>query len=156
MSLAQGTRLGSYEILSLIGAGGMGEVYRAHDSKLKRPVAIKILPEEIADEPERISRFEREAELLASLNHTNIATVHDFQREGQRHFLVMELIEGETLADRLKRGPLVIEEALEVARQIAEALEAAHQKGIIHRHLKPANIKIDAEKVKVLDFGLAK
>jgi serine/threonine protein kinase len=157
MSLAQGTRLGSYEILSLIGAGGMGEVYRARDSKLKRPVAIKILPEAMADEPERISRFEREAELLASLNHANIATVHDFQREGQRHFLVMELIEGETLADRLKRGPLAIEEALEVARQIAEALEAAHQKGIIHRDLKPANIKIDAEgKVKVLDFGLAK
>ena len=157
MPLAAGTRLGSYEIVSLIGAGGMGEVYRAHDSKLKRAVAIKVLPEALAYESERILRFEREAELLASLNHTNIAIVHDFRQEGGRHFLVMELIEGETLAERLNRGPVAIEETLRIARQVAEALEAAHQGGIIHRDLKPANIKIAADgKVKVLDFGLAK
>src|SRR5262245_59368161 len=140
--LTPGMRLGSYEILRLIGAGGMGEVYRAHDSRLKRAVAVKILPEAIAGEPERISRFEREAELLASLNHTNIAIVHDFEEASGHRLLVMELVEGETLAERLKRGPLPIDEALKIARQIAEALEAAHQKGIIHRDLKPANIKI--------------
>src|SRR5262245_52990211 len=157
MPLTPGTRLGSYEILSLIGAGGMGEVYRAQDSRLKRAVAVKIVPEAMAGEPERIFRFEREAELLASLNHPNIATVHDFEEAAGRRFLVMELVEGETLAERLKRGPLPIDEALEIARQITEALEAAHQKGIIHRDLKPANIKILPDgKVKVLDFGLAK
>ena len=157
MPLAAGSRLGSFEILTLIGAGGMGEVYRAYDSKLKRDVAIKILPEAFACEPERISRFEREAELLASLNHSNIATVFDFQQGGERHFLVMELVEGDTLADRLARGALAIDEALAIAGQIAEALEAAHQKGITHRDLKPANIKIATDgKVKVLDFGLAK
>ncbi len=157
MPLAAGTRFGAYEIIALIGVGGMGEVYRARDSKLKREVAIKILPEGLAAEPERISRFEREAELLASLNHTNIAIVHDFQEADRRHFLVMELVEGETLADRLKRGSLPFDEALQAVRQIAEALEAAHQKGIIHRDLKPGNIKIGSDgKVKVLDFGLAK
>ena len=157
MSLPPGTRLGSYEILDLIGAGGMGEVYRALDSKLKRAVAIKILPEAVADEPERISRFEREAEVLASLNHANIAIIHDFQHEAQRRFLVMELVEGETLSERLHRSPPSIDETLQIARQIAEALDAAHQKGIVHRDLKPANIKIaSGEKVKVLDFGLAK
>ena len=157
MPLAAGSRLGSFEIITPIGAGGMGEVYRAYDSKLKRDVAIKILPEAFASEPDRISRFEREAELLASLNHSNIATVHDFQQDGERHFLVMELVEGDTLADRLARGALAIDEALEIASQIAEALEAAHQKGIIHRDLKPANIKVATDgKVKVLDFGLAK
>jgi serine/threonine protein kinase/Tol biopolymer transport system component len=150
-------RLGSYEILDLIGEGGMGEVYRAFDSRLKRAVAIKILPDAMADEPERISRFEREAEVLASLNHTNIATIHDFQREAQRRFIVMELVDGQTLTERLQRGPLPIDETLQIARQIADALDSAHQKGIIHRDLKPANIKIAADgKVKVLDFGLAK
>jgi serine/threonine-protein kinase len=135
----------------------MGEVYRAQDSRLKRAVAVKIVPEAMAGEPERISRFEREAELLASLNHPNIAIVHDFENADGRRFLVMELVEGETLSERLKRGPLPINEALEIARQITEALEAAHQKGIIHRDLKPANIKILPDgKVKVLDFGLAK
>ena len=135
----------------------MGEVYRAQDSKLKRAVAVKIVPEAMAGDPERISRFEREAELLASLNHPNIAIVHDFEKADGRRFLVMELVEGETLAERLKRGSLPIDEALEIARQITEALEAAHQKGIIHRDLKPANIKILPDgKVKVLDFGLAK
>src|SRR5262249_24660089 len=146
-----------YEILSLIGAGGMGEVYRAQDSKLKRLVAVKILPEATAGEPERIFRFEREAELLASLNQTNIAIVHDFEEVAGRGLLVMELVEGETLAQRLKRGPLPIDEALGIGRQITEALQAAHQKGIIHRDLKPVNIKILPDgKVKVLDFGLAK
>src|SRR5437867_1423907 len=124
MSVPAGTRLSSYEILSLIGVGGMGEVYRARDCKLKRDVAIKILPEGLESQPERISRFEREAELLASLNHTNIAIVHDFQQSGERHFLVMELVEGETLADRVQRGPLPLDETLQIARQIAEALEA--------------------------------
>jgi serine/threonine protein kinase len=157
MPLPRGTRLSSYEIDSLMGTGGMGEVYRAHDLKLKRTVAIKILPEAFADEPDRISRFEREAKVLASLNHANIAIIHDFREEAERHFLVMELVEGETLAERLNRRPVPIEEALQVARQIADALEAAHQKGIVHRDLKPANIKISPDgKVKVLDFGLAK
>jgi serine/threonine protein kinase len=157
MSLAPGARLNSFEIITPIGAGGMGEVYRAHDSKLKRDVAIKILPEAFAREPERISRFEREGELLAALNHSNIAIVHDFQQSGDRHFLVMELVEGETLAERLTGGALGVDESLDVAAQLAEALEAAHQKGIIHRDLKPANIKIAPDgKVKVLDFGLAK
>src|SRR5215471_7194848 len=157
MSLQIGQQLGSYEITSLLGAGGMGEVYRARDVKLKRDVAIKIIPEALAAEPERISRFEREAELLASLNHANIAIVHDFQQAERRQFLVMELVEGDTLADRLKHGPLSLEDSLDAARQVAEALEAAHHRGIIHRDLKPANIKIDADgKVKVLDFGLAK
>ena len=157
MPLAAGARLGSYEILGLIGAGGMGEVYRAQNSNLKRAVAIKVLPDALAAEPDRIARFEREAQLLASLNHPNIAVVHDFQQDDERHFLVMELVEGETLADRLHRGPLAIEDTLQIARQIAEALEAAHQQGIIHRDLKPANIKIAADgRVKVLDFGLAK
>jgi eukaryotic-like serine/threonine-protein kinase len=155
--LAAGARLGSYEILGRVGAGGMGDVYRAQDSKLKRVVAVKVLPDALAAEPDRISRFEREAQLLASLNHPNIAVIHDFQHDDGRQLLVMELVEGETLADRLHRGPLAVEETLQVARQIADALEAAHQKGIIHRDLKPANIKVSADgRVKVLDFGLAK
>ena len=155
--LQAGTYLGPYEIRALIGAGGMGEVYRARDSKLKRDVAIKVLPDAFAREPERISRFEREAEVLASLNHGNIATIHDFEQSAGRHFLVMELVEGETLADRVLRGALPIDEALAIAGQIAQALEAAHQKGIVHRDLKPANIKIAAGgRVKILDFGLAK
>jgi eukaryotic-like serine/threonine-protein kinase len=157
VSLSAGTRLGSYEILGLIGEGGMGQVYRAFDSKLKRAVAIKILSDAMADSSERISRFEREAEVLASLNHSNIATIHDFQREAERRFIVMELVDGQTLTERLQRGPLAIDETLQIARQIADALDSAHQKGIIHRDLKPANIKIAADgKVKVLDFGLAK
>jgi eukaryotic-like serine/threonine-protein kinase len=157
MILAPGAWLNSFEIISPMGAGGMGEVYRARDSKLKREVAVKILPDAFARDPGRIARFEREAELLAALNHAAIATVHDFQQSGDRHFLVMELVEGETLAERLKRGVLGVDESLHVARQLAEALEAAHQKGIVHRDLKPANIKIAPDgKVKVLDFGLAK
>src|SRR6266581_8892 len=119
MTIAAGQRLGSYQILGLIGSGGQGEVYRAHDSTLKRDVAIKVLPEALADESERISRFQREAELLASLNHSNIAIVHDFQQADGRHFLVMEFVDGETLADRLKRGPLPVDETLHVAKQTA-------------------------------------
>jgi eukaryotic-like serine/threonine-protein kinase len=134
----------------------MGEVYRARDSKLKRDVAIKILPEPLAGDPERVSRFEREAEALASLSHGNIATIYDFDQSAGRHFLVMELVEGDTLADRLAGGPLPIDEALEKGAQIARALEAAHQKGIVHRDLKPGNIKVANGTVKVLDFGLAK
>ena len=152
-----GTQLGSYEILSPLGKGGMGEVWRARDSKLGREVAIKTLPEEFAKEEERLARFEREAKLLASLNHPNIATIHGLEESDGTRFLVLELVEGDTLADRLKRGAIPVEESLKLALQIAEALEAAHGKGVIHRDLKPANIKVTPEgKVKVLDFGLAK
>src|ERR1700675_797426 len=157
MAISAGTKLGSYEVLSQIGAGGMGEVYRAHDTKLARDVAIKVLPEAFAHDPERLSRFEREAKILASLNHSNIATIFGLEHSDGVQYLVMELVAGETLAERVKAGPLPIEEALTVAKQIAEALEAAHEKGIIHRDLKPANVKVTPEgKVKVLDFGLAK
>src|SRR5580692_5762940 len=158
MALASGTKLGSYEITGALGAGGMGEVYQAHDTKLGRDVAIKILPEAFAHDAERLSRFQREAKMLASLNHPNIATIHGLEQSNGTSYLVMELVSGETLAERIKReGAVPIEEALKVAVQIAEALEAAHEKGIIHRDLKPANVKVTPEgKVKVLDFGLAK
>src|ERR1700730_6038228 len=157
MALTVGTRLGVYEILSAIGAGGMGEVYRARDTKLGRDVAIKVLPEAFAHDPDRLSRFQREAKMLASLNHPNIATIHGLEQSGDASYLVMELVSGETLAERVRAGPLGIEEALTIAKQIAEALEAAHEKSIIHRDLKPANVKVTPEgKVKVLDFGLAK
>ncbi len=157
MTLASGTRLGPYEILAPLGAGGMGEVYRARDTKLSREVAIKILPEAFAQDAERLARFQREAQVLASLNHPNIAHIHGLEESGGARALVLELVEGETLAERIAQGPLPVEEALEVARQIADALEAAHEKGIIHRDLKPANVKRTPEgKVKVLDFGLAK
>jgi serine/threonine protein kinase len=157
MSLAKGARLGPYEILDVIGAGGMGEVYRARDTKLGRSVAIKILPDAFAFDPERIARFEREGKVLASLNHPHIAGLHGLEQSGPHHALVMELVEGETLAERLSAGPLEIDEAIAIARQIAEALAAAHEQGIIHRDLKPANIKLRPDgTVKVLDFGLAK
>ena len=157
MALSAGTRLGPYEILAPLGAGGMGEVYRARDGKLGREVAIKVLPEEFTKHPEKLARFEREAKLLGALNHPGIATLHGLEESGGEPFLVMELVEGETLAERIARGPLPVEEALSVSQQIAEALEAAHEKGVIHRDLKPANIKVDAEgQAKVLDFGLAK
>src|SRR5262245_47493933 len=161
MPIGPGTRLGPYEIESAIGAGGMGEVYRARDTKLGRTVAIKVLPDALAADPERIARFEREAKVLASLNHAHIATIYGVEDAvvagHQVHALVMELVEGETLADRIARGPIPIEEALPIARQIAEGLEAAHELGIIHRDLKPANVKLRADgAVKVLDFGLAK
>src|ERR1700739_4173231 len=158
MPFNAGTRLGSYEVLASIGAGGMGEVYRAHDTKLGRDVAIKVLPEAFAQDSDRLSRFQREAKLLAALNHSNIATIYGLEQSNGTNYLVMELVSGETLADRIKRdGPVPIEEALKIGVQIAEALEAAHEKGIIHRDLKPANVKVTPEgKVKVLDFGLAK
>jgi Tol biopolymer transport system component len=157
MTLAIGTQFGSHEIIALLGKGGMGEVYRARDTKLKREVAIKILPEEFSRDADRISRFQREAEVLASLNHPNIANIYDLEEEGNSRYLVLELVEGETLADRIARGPIPVSDALKITRQIADALEAAHEKGIIHRDLKPANIKETPDgQVKVLDFGLAK
>ncbi len=172
MPLGSGARLGPYEIVAAIGAGGMGEVYRARDTRLGRGVAIKVLLESFANDPDRLVRFEREAQLLASLNHPNIAAIYGFEEgppEGGPHTsvgagfsrptqaLVMELVEGPTLADRIAEGPIPLEEALPIARQIAEALEAAHERGIIHRDLKPANIKLTPNgEVKVLDFGLAK
>ena len=144
-------------LISLLGAGGMGEVYQAHDIKLGRDVAIKVLPEAFAHDPERLSRFQREAKMLASLNHPNIATIHGLEQSNGTNYLVMELVPGETLAERISKGALPIEEALKIAEQIAEALEAAHEKGVIHRDLKPANVKVTPEgRVKVLDFGLAK
>ena len=162
MALSPGSRLGPYEILALLGAGGMGEVYRARDSKLKRDVAIKVLPEAFARDPERLARFQREAEVLATLSHPNIAAVYGFEDSAEGSGIVLELVEGSTLADRIEglraqsKG-LPIHDAMEIALQIADALEAAHAKGIVHRDLKPANIKITpAGKVKVLDFGLAK
>src|ERR1700694_628020 len=148
MSLAPGTRLGSYEILALIGAGGMGEVYRARDTKLKRDVALKVLPEAFAHDPERMARFQREAEVLASLNHPNIAHIYGVEERA----LVMELVEGQS-----PKGPLPFEDAWRVALQIADALEYAHEKGVIHRDLKPSNVKVTPDGVvKLLDFGLAK
>jgi Tol biopolymer transport system component len=157
MSIDVGTRLGSLEITALLGKGGMGEVYRARDLKLKREVAIKILPEGFSRDTDRLSRFQREAEVLASLNHPNIAAIHDLEETNGTRYLVLELVEGETLADRIARGSIPVEEALAIAKQLCEALEAAHERGIIHRDLKPANIKLTPDgKVKVLDFGLAK
>jgi len=157
VTLSAGTRLGSYEVLGPLGAGGMGEVYRARDLNLGREVAIKILPTELASDQEHLARFEREARLLASLNHPGIATIHGIERGEEGPFLVLELIEGETLAERLAAGPLPIPEALEVCGQVADSLGAAHDRGVIHRDLKPGNIKITPEgRVKVLDFGLAK
>ncbi len=152
-----GKTLAHYEITAAIDKGGMGEVYRATDRKLGRNVAIKVLPEEFAQDTERVARFGREAKLLASLNHPNIAAIYGFEQSEGTRFLVLELVEGQTLSERLVRGPLPVQESLELAIQIAEALEAAHEKGVIHRDLKPANIKVTSEgKVKVLDFGLAK
>jgi Tol biopolymer transport system component len=158
MPLAAGTELGTHKILALLGVGGMGEVYKAHDAKLRRDVAIKVLPESFARDADRLARFRREAQLLASLNHTNIATIYNIEDSNGTTYLVMELVPGENLAERVKReGAVPVEESLTIAKQIAEALEAAHEKGIIHRDLKPANVKVTPEgKVKVLDFGLAK
>jgi len=156
MALNAGARFGPYEVLDLLGAGGMGEVYRARDTRLKRDVAIKVLPDGVATDPERLARFHREAELLASLNHPNIAAIYGLEQADAITALVLELIEGDTLADRLARGPMRFSDAMAIARQIVEALDAAHSKGVIHRDLKPANIKVTPdEKVKVLDFGLA-
>src|SRR5262245_12794164 len=162
MPLSAGFKFGQYDIVSLLGAGGMGEVYRARDSRLQREVAIKILPEGFDDHPERVTRFTREAQLLASLNHPAIASIYgleDGPAEAGHHVrgLVMELVEGPTLADRLVAGPMPIDEVLSVAKQIVDGLEAAHEQGIIHRDLKPANVKVRSDgAVKILDFGLAK
>jgi serine/threonine protein kinase len=157
LMLATGTRLGPYEIHGIIGTGGMGEVYRAHDTKLRRDVALKVLPQSFANDRERITRFRREARLLAALNHPNIASIYGLEESNGGIALVMELVEGQTLAERITSEPLRIEEALRVAKQIADALEAAHERGIVHRDLKPANVKITPEGVvKVLDFGLGK
>src|SRR4029077_14453419 len=140
-----------------IGAGGMGEVYRARDTKLGRDVALKVISDTFALDPDRLARFHREAQVLASLNHPHIAAIYGFEDSGAIHALVLELVEGETLADRTARGAVPLDEALPIARQICEALEAAHEQGIIHRDLKPANIKVTPDGVvKVLDFGLAK
>jgi serine/threonine protein kinase len=152
MTLAAGERLGPYEILAPIGAGGMGEVYRARDTKLDREVAIKVLPAALAQHPDRLARFEREAKVLAALNHPNIAMIHGLEDRA----IVMELVDGPTLADRIRSGAIPMEESLKIAAQIADAFEAAHEKGVVHRDLKPANVKVREDgTVKVLDFGLA-
>ena len=157
MSLQPGTTLGSYTVTAKIGQGGMGEVYRARDTKLDRDVALKVLPEAFTSDPDRLARFEREAKVLASLNHPNIGSIYGLEEADGIKALVLELVEGPTLADRIKQGPIPVDEALPIAKQIAEALEAAHEQGVIHRDLKPANIKVKNDgTVKVLDFGLAK
>src|SRR5438093_1875976 len=168
MALASGFRLGAYEVVAPLGAGGMGEVYRARDTTLNRDVAIKVLPESFANDPDRLARITREAQTLASLNHPNIAAIYGLDRqqgrEGQEgtvgpapSFIVMELVDGEDLSQRIARGRIPVDEALQIAKQIADALEAAHEQRIIHRDLKPANVKVRPDgTVKVLDFGLAK
>ena len=157
MALEVGSRLGVFEVTGRLGEGGMGVVYRATDTTLDRDVALKVLPDAFANDPERLARFEREAKVLASLNHPNIAQIHGLEQSGDTRALVLELVEGPTLQDRIAKGPIPLDEALPIARQIAEALEAAHEQGIIHRDLKPANVKVkDDGTVKVLDFGLAK
>src|SRR5687767_8195178 len=157
MVIGPGSRLGPYEVTALIGEGGMGKVWRAHHTGLKRDDALKVLPDAFASDPDRLARFQREAQVLASLNHPNIAHVHGLERSDGVQALVMELVEGPTLADRIAQGPIPVDEVLPIAKQIAEALEAAHDQGIVHRDLKPANIKLRPDgTVKVLDFGLAK
>ena len=157
MPLQPGTSLGPYTVTAKIGEGGMGEVYQARDTKLDRDVALKVLPEAFTADPDRLARFEREAKVLASLNHPNIGSIYGLEEAEGVRALVLELIEGPTLADRIAQGPIPIDEALPIAKQIAEALEAAHEQGVIHRDLTPANIKVKADgTVKVLDFGLAK
>jgi len=157
MALAAGTRIGPYEVTARIGVGGMGEVWRATDTNLGREVAIKVLPDTFAHDPERLARFNREAKTLAALNHPNISAIYGLERSNGQTSLVMELVEGPTLADRIATGSIALDEALAIAKPIADALEAAHEQGIIHRDLKPANIKLrDDGTVKVLDFGLAK
>src|SRR6266700_8348883 len=157
MALTPGEQLGHYKIQSLIGKGGMGEVYRAHDKNLARDVAVKVMPAALAQDPDRLARFEREAKVLAAMNHPNIAIIHGLENTAtSARAIVMELVEGPTLADRLEKGALPLNETLAIARQIADALEAAHEKGVVHRDLKPANVKVREDgTVKVLDFGLA-
>ena len=145
MTLSTGTKLGPYQILSPLGKGGMGEVYRARDSNLDREVAIKVLPDFYSRDPDRVARFEREAKVLASLNHPHIAAIYGFEESDGKRYLVMELVEGQTLSERIRSGSMPVEEALTVGKQIAEALETAHNSGIIHRDLKPANVKVTPE-----------
>src|SRR5262245_35823944 len=142
MPFSAGSHLGAYQIVEPLGKGGMGEVYRARDAKLGRDVAIKVLPEDFARDPERVARFQREAQDLASLNHANIGAIYDLQKHGNTEFLILELVEGETLSERIARGPIPADETVEIGKQIADALAAAHEKGIVHRDLKPANVKI--------------
>src|SRR5499426_139686 len=157
MSIKPGMRIGPYDVTAPLGEGGMGVVFRALDTKLHREVALKLLPDHFANDADRLTRFQREAQVLAALNHPNIAQIYGLEQSGASSCIVMELVEGETLAERLKRGPLSIDDTIQIAKQIAEALEAAHERGIVHRDLKPANIKLAPDgKVKVLDFGLAK
>src|SRR5262250_2348152 len=156
MPLAPGTHLGPYEITTPLGAGGMGEVYRARDTRLERTVAIKILPEQLSRDPTRKQRFEREAKTISSLNHPHICTLHDIGSQNGVDYLVMECIEGETLAKRLERGALPLEQVLKYGAQIADALDKAHRSGIIHRDLKPGNIMLTATGAKLLDFGLSR
>jgi serine/threonine protein kinase len=147
MGFTKGTKLDFFEVADLLGAGGMGEVYRARDTKLNRDVAIKVLPDVFAADPERVARFQREAQVLASLSHPNIGLIYGIHESRGVRFLVLELVEGETLASRLKRGPIPVDDALELLKQVAAALEAAHEKGILHRDLKPANIQITGDGV---------
>jgi eukaryotic-like serine/threonine-protein kinase len=157
MTLGPGNRIGPYEITASLGEGGMGVVFRARDTQLLRDVALKFLPVRFENDSDRLGRFQREAQVLASLNHPNIAQVYGFQQTGASGAIVMELVEGETLAERLRRGPLALDQAIDIAKQLIDALDAAHKRGIVHRDLKPANIKLTPEgKAKVLDFGLAK
>ena len=156
MTLAIGTRLGPYEILAALGAGGMGEVYRAKDTRLDRSVAVKVLPSHLTDDPERRTRFEREAKAVSSLNHPHICTLYDVGQEQGAHYLVMELVEGETLAERLRKGALPLDQTFRTAIEIADALEKAHRQGIIHRDLKPGNVMLTKAGSKLMDFGLAK
>src|ERR1700746_3168668 len=156
MPLAPGTRLGPYEIIAPLGSGGMGEVYRAADTRLGRDVAIKILPKELSADPARKLRFEREAKTISGLNHPNICTLHDVGSQDGVDYLVMECVEGETLAARLQKGPMPLEQVMRYGAQIADALDKAHRAGIVHRDLKPGNVILTASGAKLLDFGLAK
>jgi eukaryotic-like serine/threonine-protein kinase len=156
MALSTGTRLGPYEILSSVGAGGMGEVYRARDTRLDRIVAVKVLPAHLSEDPVRRQRFEREARAVSSLNHPHICTLFDVGQQDGVDFLVMEFLEGETLAERLARGPMPLDQALRHAVEIADALDRAHRHGVVHRDLKPGNIMLTKSGVKLLDFGLVK
>src|SRR5262245_79878 len=157
MSIKPGMRIGPYDVTAPLGEGGMGVVFRARDDRLQRDVALKLLPDHFATDSDRLLRFQREAQVLASLNHPNIAQIYGLEQTGTSSCIVMELVEGETLADRLRRGSLPIDDAVQIAIQITDALEAAHERGIVHRDLKPANIKLSRDsRVKVLDFGLAK
>src|SRR5207253_7246703 len=156
MTLSAGSRLGPYEILGAIGAGGMGEVYRARDTRLERTVAVKVLPEHLSSNAELRQRFEREAKTISQISHPHICALYDVNREGETEYLVMEYLEGETLADRLGKGPLPVEQVLRYGIEIADALDKAHRQGIVHRDLKPGNVMLTKSGVKLLDFGLAK